>query len=95
MKIMKLLIITILSFHTALGQNNTIKDKVQTEIIANLELPGIQVVPIKDTKNDRLYELYIKLPEGYSEKGDFKYPVLYFTDAPWHIETVSGAAGHC
>jgi len=56
-------------------------------------LTGIQVVPIKDTKNDRPYELYIKLPEGYSEKGDFKYPVLYFTDAPWHIETVSGAAG--
>jgi len=92
MKTMKLLIITILSFHTALGQNNTIKDKVQTEIITNLELPGIQVVPIKDTKSDRLYELYIKLPEGYSEKGDFKYPVLYFTDALWYIEIVSGNA---
>ncbi|WP_298475554.1 alpha/beta hydrolase-fold protein [uncultured Maribacter sp.] len=55
-----------------------------------LELPRIEVVPITDTNTDRHYELYIKLPEGYSEKSNKKHPVLYFTDAMWHIEILSG-----
>ncbi len=56
-------------------------------------LPKIQVLPIKDTQSDRQYELYIKLPEGYSkaENKDFKYPVIYFTDALWQIELLSGS----
>ena len=55
------------------------------------EIPGIQVIPIRDTQSDRQYELYIKLPEGYSENNDVKYPVVYFTDAMWHIEILSGS----
>ncbi len=55
-----------------------------------LELPRVKVVPITDTNTDRHYELYIKLPEGYSEKSNKKYPVLFFTDAMWHIEILSG-----
>jgi len=58
------------------------------------EIPGIQIVPIRDTQSDRQYELYIKLPEGYSENNDIKYPVLYFTDAMWHIEILSGSTEH-
>lgn len=54
-------------------------------------LPKIQVVPIKDTQSERQYELYIKLPEGYSENKDKAYPVIYFTDAMWHIELLSAA----
>ncbi len=57
---------------------------------SSLELPRIEVVPITDTNTNRHYELYIKLPEGYSEKSNKKYPVLYFTDAMWHIEILSG-----
>jgi len=49
----------------------------------------IQVVPIKDTQNDRAYELYIELPENYSENPDKRYPVLYYTDAKWHLETLA------
>jgi len=56
----------------------------------DLTLPRIQVVPIKDTQSDRQYELYIKLPEGYTKNKDKKYPVIYFTDADTHIELLSG-----
>jgi len=93
MKITKLLLlITIVWFHTALGQDNQVNDKAQTKTIVNLELPKIQVIPIKDTKNNRQYELYIKLPEGYTENVYVNYPVLYYTDALWHIELLSGSA---
>ena len=57
----------------------------------SLELPRIKVVPIQDSLSGRQYELYIKLPEGYPENKDKKYPVLYTTDAMWHIEILSAA----
>lgn len=58
---------------------------------ASLVLPQIQVVPIKDTQTDRNYELYIELPEDYAKNPNKKYPVLYYTDAMWHLEMLSGA----
>jgi predicted alpha/beta superfamily hydrolase len=54
-------------------------------------LPKIKVQSIKDTQANRQYELYIKLPEGYAENKDKIYPVIYFTDAIWHIEILSAA----
>ncbi len=56
-----------------------------------LVLPQIQVIPIQDTKTERNYELYIELPESYSENENKSYPVLYYTDAMWHIEILSTA----
>jgi predicted alpha/beta superfamily hydrolase len=60
---------------------------------SDFTLPKIQVVPIKDTQFDRQYELYIKLPEGYSEdkNNHKKYPVIYISDAIWSVEILSGA----
>jgi predicted alpha/beta superfamily hydrolase len=58
---------------------------------SDFTLPRIQVVAIKDTQSDRQYELYIKLPEGYSENTEKNYPVIYYTDALWHVELLSGA----
>lgn len=63
---------------------------VQAGETRDLTLPRIQVVPIKDTGADRQYELYIKLPEGYTKNKDKNYPVIYFTDADTHIELLSG-----
>lgn len=57
----------------------------------SLEMPAIQVIPIQDTINNKQYELYLKLPEGYSENKDKTYPVIYFTDAMFHLEILSGA----
>lgn len=45
------------------------------------EMPRTQVVPIKNTETNAQYELYIKLPEGYTENSKNTYPVIYFTDA--------------
>lgn len=56
-----------------------------------LHLPAIKVVPIQDVTNKRQYELLIKLPENYSDKSDKQYPVIYYTDALWHVEAVSSA----
>lgn len=55
------------------------------------EMPRTQVVPIKDSTANRQYELYIRLPEGYAENTDIKYPVIYATDAVWHMDMLSGA----
>ncbi len=90
MKTTKLLILTIvISINTLFAQENSVKEFAFNVEGSSLELPHIQVVPIKDTKTERNYELYIKLPEGYSENSNTKYPVLYFTDAMWHIEILS------
>lgn len=58
---------------------------------SKLAFARTKVVPIKDTKNRRQYELYIRLPEKYSEKTDIKHPVIYYTDAIWHVEMLSGS----
>ncbi len=55
-------------------------------------IPRTQVMPIQDSVKGRHYELVIELPEGYSEKTDVKHPVIYFTDAEWHIEILSASA---
>ncbi len=57
-----------------------------------LVLPQIQVIPVGDTQANRQYELYIELPEGYTENPDKQYPVLYYTDAIWHMEVLSACA---
>lgn len=54
-------------------------------------LDQVQVIPIKDTQNDRAYELCIELPEGYTENPDRQYPVLYYTDAKWHLEVLAAS----
>ncbi len=77
------------SLSTTLAQEKGNEQGVQR---SNLELPQIQVVPIKDTQTGRQYELYVKLPGEYSENEDKKYPVIYYTDAMWHVELLSGSA---
>ncbi len=80
-----LLLASIISLSTVFAQKNTIEKSY-------LELSRIEVIPIKDTGTDRQYELYIKLPEGYSENKNTRYPVIYYTDAMWHVEMLSGSA---
>ena len=66
---------------------------LQSVMASDLALPHIQVMPIKDSQFDKQYELYIKLPDGYSdeENKEVSYPVIYFTDAMWHVEILSAA----
>jgi len=64
---------------------------VQASETSEFKLPRIHVAPIKDTQGDRQYELYIKLPEEYAKSKDKTYPVIYFTDALWHIELLSAS----
>ena len=64
---------------------------VKASETGDFTLPKIQVMPIKDIQADRQYELYIKLPEQYAKNIKKSYPVIYFTDALWHIEILSAA----
>ncbi|MEM9649271.1 MAG: serine hydrolase [Bacteroidota bacterium] len=80
-----LLTLLLIVTNNAFAQENGAKEST------SLVLPQIQVVPIKDTKTERNYELYIELPEDYAEDTAKKYPVLYYTDAVWHREMLSGA----
>jgi len=86
------LLIIAISLNTIFAQETPTKHNALPEKKSFLELPRIQVIPIKDTKNDRQYELYVKLPEDYPENKDKKYPVIYYTDALWHVEVLSGSA---
>ncbi len=93
MKITKLLILTlIISLQTVFAQQNSVINNIQNVEGSSLVLPQIQVVPIKDSKTAKNYELYIELPEDYTEHTNKTYPVLYYTDAMWHLEMLSGAA---
>lgn len=59
--------------------------------LAAYEMPRTHIAPVKDSQKDRQYELYIKLPEDYSENTDVNYPVIYTTDASLHMDMLSGA----
>ncbi|MEP1096384.1 MAG: alpha/beta hydrolase-fold protein [Cyclobacteriaceae bacterium] len=85
MRKITLVVWTIISLHTVFAQGNRVED------LLNFELAHTQVIPIKDNQADRQYELYVKLPEGYSENDTIEYPVIYYTDAVWHIEILSAA----
>ncbi len=54
------------------------------------EMPRSQVVPIKESGTDRQFELYIKLPEDYSADSGTRHPVIYTTDAVYHMDMFSG-----
>lgn len=91
MKKATLILMILISLNTVFSQENEAKNDTLVTEPSHLELPHVQVIPIKDLKNDRQYELYIKLPVEYSENSDRTYPVLYFTDALWHIEMLSAS----
>lgn len=84
------ILVSSLSVSAVFAQDNEF-DRTQGFERTNLELPNIQVIPIKDSQNDRAYDLYVKLPESYSDGNETRYPVLYTTDALWHIEILSAA----
>ena len=73
------------------AQDNQVKEKSQIVTTKSFVSPQIQIVPIKDSKTNRHYELYIELPENYAKNPDKTYPVLYYTDAMWHLEMLSGS----
>ncbi|WP_435625676.1 serine hydrolase [Flagellimonas sp.] len=92
MKVNKLFVLAVtIITNTAFAQENGKKATTSTTNSASFVSPQIQVIPIKDTNTARNYELYIELPEGYEENTSKTYPVLYYTDAKWHLEMLSGA----
>jgi len=65
--------------------------KVEASELESFKIPRTQIIPIQDTQSERQYELYVKLPAGYKENKDSDYPVIFFTDADWHIEILSAS----
>lgn len=54
-------------------------------------MPKTQVIPLADTDTKGQYELLVKLPPDYTKQPNKRYPVIYYTDAVWHIEMLSSA----
>ncbi|MCD2258836.1 serine hydrolase [Psychroserpens luteolus] len=88
-KIRLLLLIVLLQTANTFAQEINANKDFQAVNSSSLVVPQIQVIPIKDTQTERQYELYIELPEDYSENTNKTYPVLYYTDAKWHLEILS------
>lgn len=89
-KIMKSIYFVSLAFVIILNSVYGQEGQVESNHSKNLELPRIQVYPIQDTESGRQYELLIKLPASYHDSTKHSYPVIYYTDAMWHVEMVSG-----
>nr|WP_298998814.1 serine hydrolase [uncultured Allomuricauda sp.] len=87
------LLITVVLFNTALtfAQGKSVKTKKHDTKRSSLGLSHFEVIPITNAKMERNYELYIKLPKNYSKTTDVTYPVIYFTDASWHLEILSAS----
>ncbi|MEX0361021.1 MAG: alpha/beta hydrolase-fold protein, partial [Allomuricauda sp.] len=91
MKVIRLFALTVIILvNSATAQQNggkTTIPKNSTSFVSS----QIQVVPIKDTNSEKNYELYIEVPGDYAENTSKTYPVIYYTDAIWHLEMLSGA----
>ncbi|SEK45625.1 CubicO group peptidase, beta-lactamase class C family [Aquimarina amphilecti] len=84
-----LILLCVISIQAIFAQKNNVNGNSQIVKGSPLVSPQIQVIPIKDSINNRQYELYIELPEDYSDNTNKTYPVLYYTDAVWHREILS------
>jgi len=63
-----------ISLNVVFAQENGTNNETPTGVRSFLELPRIAVIPIKDTQNERQYELYISLIQKM-----LKAIILYFT----------------
>jgi len=65
----------------------------QEPTIAEFEITGSEVRTIESAVLDRTYDLYIKLPPGYTsvESTDRQYPVIFFNDGGYNWLTAVGA----
>ncbi|NMH88242.1 alpha/beta hydrolase [Flavivirga algicola] len=90
MKIICFAFILVISFSHVFAQKSNRNHTKKS----HLELPHIEVIPVTETRTGRQYDLYVKLPEGYSENDHIEYPVIYFTDAMWHVELLSGITAY-
>ncbi len=59
----------------------------------SFEIPRTEILAVHDTNTKRNYELFVKVPKGYGSiaQKDWKYPVIYLTDAMYTFQIVSGA----
>lgn len=87
-----IIIILLLLTNRGVAQDHGVNDNSQMAQTTSFVSSQIQVVPIQDPNTNRHYELYIELPQSYAENPNKTYPVLYYTDAIWHLEMLSGAS---
>ncbi|MEM7549455.1 MAG: alpha/beta hydrolase-fold protein [Bacteroidota bacterium] len=96
MKTTKLFIlISLSSLNIVFAQENSINNGSPTlEFLEHktYQMPRTQVIQVSNSETDTLNTLYIKLPKGYEENTDLKYPVIYFTHPVHHIEILSSTA---
>jgi hypothetical protein len=60
-------------------------------VSANVTMPDTEVRQLKSSRTGRDYDIYIRLPEEYSQKK--KYPVLYVLDGQWDFKLLDSIYG--
>lgn len=65
-----------------------------TKSTRTLEFQRTKVIPLVDTLSGYAYEIYLRLPENYDKNTAKEMPVIYYTDALWHMEILSGATDY-
>ena len=81
----------VLAVASTFAQKKTDTGSTQNEERFSIGLPNIEIIPIKDSISGNAYELYVKLPKDYSTDLKLAYPVIYYTDAIWHLEMLSAS----
>jgi uncharacterized protein len=70
-----------------------LKDWIQrASPTASVPIPGSTRITIRAKSLERHYDLYVKLPPGYStpKNANLRYPVLYLNDAAWGFQIAAG-----
>jgi len=65
----------------------------QASSLRGFEIPRTETLAVHDIDTNRNYEIFIKVPKGYDAplQKNWKYPVIYLTDAMYTFQIVSGA----
>jgi|NorSeaMetagenome_1021524.scaffolds.fasta_scaffold09316_4 predicted alpha/beta superfamily hydrolase len=74
-------------------ENSLITNKSKKDTVATIEkrkftIPNSEVFPLKSKHTKKEYDIYVKLPSGYSQSKK-QYPILVLTDAGYAFPLVS------
>jgi len=60
---------------------------------ANVTMPDTEVRQLESSNTGRSYDIYVRLPAGYAQGQQKKYPVLYVLDGQWDFKLLDSIYG--
>ncbi|MBN1810387.1 MAG: alpha/beta hydrolase, partial [Anaerolineae bacterium] len=59
----------------------------------SVTMPDTEVRTLKSSNTGRKYDIYIRLPAGYTRNGKKTYPILYVLDGQWDFKLLDSIYG--